>query len=75
MNTPEVIFFTYLTMAKQLRRQLLTLNVPETGNWNLEELLADRKVKQAARGRMLEIATGDINEKGAEIWNITSAGK
>jgi beta-galactosidase len=64
-----------LNHGRTTEKTTITLKVPETGGWNLEELLGNHKINQAARGKTLTIATGNIVEKGSEIWKITPAGK
>jgi beta-galactosidase len=64
-----------LNHGKTTEKVTIKLKVPETGNWDLVEMLGNCKLKQTDRGKILELATGEIGEKGAEIWNIKRAGK
>jgi hypothetical protein len=64
-----------LNHGKTTGKTVITLNVPATGNWTLEELQGNRKMKQSVSGKTLEITTGNIGEKGSEIWKITPSGK
>jgi beta-galactosidase len=64
-----------LNHGKTTEKTLIRLNVPEDGNWNLQELLGNRKIKQTARLKTLEIATDNIGEKGSEIWKISLTGE
>jgi beta-galactosidase len=64
-----------LNHGKTTEKTVVTLNVTATGDWRLEELQGNRKLKQSASGKRLEIATGNIGEKGSEIWKIAPAGK
>jgi beta-galactosidase len=64
-----------LNHGKTTEKTEVTLNVPEAGDWNLEELLGKHKSKQTTRDKTLKIVTGNIGEKGVEVWKVTQAGK
>ena len=64
-----------LNHGKTSEKASIKLKVPESGNYELSEMLASNKLKQKDKEKVLEITTGDIGEKGAEIWNIKRTGK
>jgi beta-galactosidase len=59
-----------LNHGKTTEKVTIRLNVPETGNWELVEMLNSRSIKTTGKAKSLEITTGEIGEKGAEIWKI-----
>lgn len=59
-----------LNHGKTTEKTTVRLKVPESGNWDLAEMLGNRKITQADKSKTLEITTGEISEKGAEIWKI-----
>ena len=59
-----------LNHGKTTEKTTVKLKVPESGKWDLVEMLGNRKINLTDKGRILEFATGEIGEKGAEIWNI-----
>lgn len=63
-----------LNHGKTTERVTIKLKVPETGSYDLLEMLGSRKVKQKESGKILEFTTGEIGEKGAEIWKIRRTG-
>jgi len=64
-----------LNHGKTSEKITVRLKVPQSGTWEMVEILGNRKLKQADNGKILELATGDIGEKGAEIWNIKRSAK
>jgi hypothetical protein len=64
-----------LNHGRTTEKTTIRLDVPETGNWELKEMLGNRIVKQKDTGKKLEFTTGDIAEKGTEIWNIKRIAK
>lgn len=64
-----------LNHGKTTEKVTVRLKVTETDNWDLVEMLRNRKLKQTDHGKTLEFVTGEIGEKGAEIWNIRRAGR
>jgi hypothetical protein len=60
-----------LNHGRTTEKTTIKLEVPEKGTWVLKEMLGNRLLKQKDSGNKLEFTTGDIAEKGAEIWNIT----
>lgn len=63
-----------LNHGKTAEKVTIKLKVPESGNYDLVEMLGNLRTKQTDREKILEFTTGEIGEKGAEIWKIKRAG-
>ncbi len=59
-----------LNHGKTSEKASIKLKLKESGNYEVSEMLANRKSKLKVKEKMLEITTGEIGEKGAEIWKI-----
>ncbi len=64
-----------LNHGRTAEKATIKLNVPQSGTWEMTEMVGKRSLKQADRSKTVEIVTGEIGEKGAEIWKITRSGK
>jgi hypothetical protein len=64
-----------LNHGKTTEKVTIKLNVPSSGSWELVEMLGKRSIKLNDKNRILELTTGDIGEKSAEIWNIKRGGR
>ena len=64
-------YLLYVLNHGRTREKLtIKLNVSEKGDFVLEEMIQKRKLNISANNKTIEITTGDIDEKEAEIWNI-----
>ena len=63
-----------LNHGKTTEKTTVRLKVPDLGKWDLVEMLGNRKLTLNDKGRLLEFTTGEIGEKGAEIWKIKRSG-
>jgi beta-galactosidase len=59
-----------LNHGKTTEKTTIKLKVPESGKWDLVEMLGSRKITLTEKDSILEFVTGEIGEKGAEIWKI-----
>ena len=64
-----------LNHGKTTEKVTIKLNVPSSGSWDLVEMLGKRSIKLNDKNRILELTSGEIGEKSAEIWKIKYAGK
>ncbi|MBI5008111.1 MAG: beta-galactosidase [Bacteroidia bacterium] len=64
-----------LNHGKTSEKASIKLKVTESGSYELYEMLSSNKLKLKDKEKVLEITTGEIGEKGAEIWNIKRTGK
>ena len=71
---PDGYLLYVLNHGKTAEKTTIRLKVTGSGKWDLVEMLGNRKITQADKGKILEIATGEIGEKGAEIWKIKRSG-
>lgn len=59
-----------LNHGKTTEKATIRLNVKSRGTYLLEEITQKKSLRVTSQGQVVEFTTGDIAEKGAEVWTI-----
>jgi beta-galactosidase len=62
-----------LNHGKTTEKATIRLNVKSRGTYLLEEITQKKSLRVTSQDQVVEFTTGDIAEKGAEVWTIRQA--
>jgi hypothetical protein len=62
-----------LNHGKTTEKATIRLNVKSRGTYLLEEISQKKSLRVTSQDQVVEFTTGDIAEKGAEVWTIRQA--